>query len=105
MSGFRHSAQAPRPAALNRTMQAIVLIEVLKNFFALARLARTLQLFRQPIRTQERSMTLQFGQRQLVLELSESPFAWFHGQTGRMRLTSLSLLFVQFSVFARHPAA
>ena len=50
-------------------------------------------------------MKLQFGQKQLVLELCQSPFAWFHGQTGRMRLTSLSLLFVQFSVFARQPAA
>jgi hypothetical protein len=50
-------------------------------------------------------MTLQFGQRQLVLELSKSAFAWFHGQTGRMRLTSLSLLFVQLSVFARRQTA
>ena len=78
-------------------MQAIVLIEILKNFFAFARLARTLQ--------KVRSMTLQFGQHQRVLELSKSRAAWFHGQTGRMRLGHLSLLFVQFSVFARHPAA
>jgi len=49
-------------------------------------------------------MKLQFGKNQLVLELSASPFAWFHGQTERMSLTSLSLLFVQFSLFARHPA-
>lgn len=42
-------------------------------------------------------MKLQFGKNQLVLELSASPFAWFHGQTERMSLTSLSLLFVQFS--------
>ena len=42
-------------------------------------------------------MKLQFGQNQLVLELSNSPFAWFHGQTERMSLTSLSLMFVQFS--------
>ncbi|KVW97342.1 hypothetical protein ABW22_04375 [Thiobacillus denitrificans] len=54
--------------------------------------------------TQERIMKLQFGQNQLVLELSASPFAWFHGQTERMSLTSLSLLFVQFSLFARQPA-
>ncbi len=46
-------------------------------------------------------MKLQFGKNQLVLELSHSPFAWFHGQTERMSLTSLSLLFVQFSLFAR----
>ena len=50
-------------------------------------------------------MKLQFGTNQLVLELSNSLFAWFHGQTERMSLTSLSLLFVQFSVFARQPAA
>ncbi|MHB1051440.1 MAG: hypothetical protein ACYCZT_00010 [Thiobacillus sp.] len=49
-------------------------------------------------------MKLQFGQKQLVLELSPSPFAWFYGQTERMSLTSLSLLFVQFSLFARQPA-
>jgi hypothetical protein len=54
--------------------------------------------------TKERIMKLQFGQNQLVLELSNAPFAWFHGQTERMSLTSLSLLFVQFSVFARQPA-
>jgi hypothetical protein len=55
--------------------------------------------------TKERIMKLQFGQNQLVLELSASPFAWFHGQTERMSLTSLSLMFVQFSLFARQPAA
>lgn len=49
-------------------------------------------------------MKLQFGQKQLVLELSKTPFAWFRGHTERMRLTSLSLLFVQFSLFARQPA-
>lgn len=49
-------------------------------------------------------MKFQYGQKQLVLELSTSPFAWFQGQTERMRLTSLSLLFVQFSLFARQPA-
>ena len=46
-------------------------------------------------------MKLQFGQNQLVLELSSSPFAWFHGQTERMSLTSISVLFLQFSRFAR----
>jgi len=55
--------------------------------------------------TKEIIMKLQFGQSQLVLELSDSPFAWFHGETERMSLTSLSLLFVQFSLFARQPAA
>ena len=50
-------------------------------------------------------MKLQFGKSQLVLELCSAPFAWFHGQTERMSLTSLSLLFVQFSVFARQTAA
>lgn len=48
-------------------------------------------------------MKLQFGHRQLVLELSPSAFAWFHGHTQRMSLTSLSVLFVQFSFFARQP--
>jgi len=55
--------------------------------------------------TKEIIMKLQFGQNQLVLELSASPFAWFHGETERMSLTSLSLLFVQFSLFARQPTA
>lgn len=50
-------------------------------------------------------MKLQFGKKQLILELSTSPFAWFHGQTERMSLTSLSLLFVQLSLFARQPVA
>jgi len=50
-------------------------------------------------------MKVQIGKKQLVLELSKSPFAWFHGQTERMSLTSLSLMFVQFSVFARQTAA
>lgn len=50
-------------------------------------------------------MKLQFGQNQLVLEISKTPFAWFHGHTERMSLTSLSLMFVQFSLFARQPAA
>jgi hypothetical protein len=50
-------------------------------------------------------MKLQFGKNQLVLELSKSPFAWFHGQTERMSLTSLSLMFVQFSLFARQTVA
>jgi hypothetical protein len=57
-----------------------------------------------PTPNKERIMKLQFGQNQLVLELSASPFSWFHGETERMSLTSLSLLFVQFSVFARQPA-
>lgn len=48
-------------------------------------------------------MKLQLGQKQFVLELSTEPFAWFQGQTERMRLTSLSVLFVQFSLFARLP--
>lgn len=46
-------------------------------------------------------MKFQFGHSQLVIELCPSPFAWFHGHTQRMSLTSLSVLFVQFSFFAR----
>lgn len=49
-------------------------------------------------------MKLNFGQTQLVLALSSSPFDWFYGYTERMSLTSLSLLFVQFSLFARQPS-
>jgi hypothetical protein len=71
---------------------------------AIARLAQALQAFRQPS-PRNGIMKLQFGKKQLVLELSATPFAWFHGQTERMSLTSLSLLFVQFSLFARQPAA
>jgi len=67
-------------------------------------LAQALQVFRQQP-TKEHIMKLQFGQNQLVLELSSSPFAWYHGETERMSLTSLSLMFVQFSLFARQPAA
>ncbi len=48
-------------------------------------------------------MKFQFGDSQLVIELSPSAFAWFHGHTQRMSLTSLSILFVQFSLFARQP--
>jgi hypothetical protein len=55
-------------------------------------------------RNQERIMKLNFGQTQLVLALSSSPFDWFYGHTERMSLTSLSLLFVQFSLFARQPS-
>jgi hypothetical protein len=55
--------------------------------------------------TKENIMKLQFGKNQLVLELSKTPFAWFHGQTERMSLTSLSLMFVQFSLFARQTVA
>lgn len=49
-------------------------------------------------------MKLQFDKKQLVLEFCASPLAWFHGQTERMSLTSLSVLFVQFSLFARQSA-
>lgn len=48
-------------------------------------------------------MKLQFGKTQLVLEIGNAPFAWFHGQTERMSLTSMSVLFLQFSLFARQP--
>jgi hypothetical protein len=69
-----------------------------------ASVARLLRAIRQPPRA-ENIMKLQLGQKQLVLEFSKSPFAWFQGRTERMRLTSLSLLFVRFSVFARQPTA
>ncbi|MDT3705616.1 MAG: hypothetical protein ROZ09_02240 [Thiobacillus sp.] len=50
-------------------------------------------------------MKLQFDQKQLVLGFSKSPLTWFHSQTRHLRLTSLSLLFVQLSWFARQPSA
>jgi hypothetical protein len=50
----------------------------------------------------ENIMKLQFGSKQLVFGFGSSAFEWFHGHTQRMSLTSLSLLFIQFSVFARH---
>jgi hypothetical protein len=49
-------------------------------------------------------MKLQFGQNQLILELSKSPFAWYHGHTERMRLTSLSVA-VRAAFAVRTPAA
>ena len=49
-------------------------------------------------------MKFQFGNNQLVLQLSPAAFAWFHGHTQRMSLTSLSVLFLQISLFARQPA-
>lgn len=48
-------------------------------------------------------MKFQFGQNQLVIELSPSAFAWFHGHTQRMSLTSMTVLFVQISIFTRQP--
>lgn len=48
-------------------------------------------------------MKIQFGSSQLVIELSPSAFAWFHGHTQRMSLTSMTVLFVQVSFFARQP--
>ncbi len=44
-------------------------------------------------------MKVRFGKKMFMMELSSSPFAWFQGETERMRLFSLSLLFVQFSMF------
>lgn len=46
-------------------------------------------------------MRVRLGNNLLVLEASKSLFAWFQGETQRMRLTSFSLLFVQLSYFAQ----
>ena len=46
-------------------------------------------------------MKLRFGKQMFMMQLSTRPFAWFQGETERMRLISLSLLFVQFSMFGR----
>ena len=51
----------------------------------------------------EHIMKFQFGHSQLVVELSPSAFAWFHGHTQRMSLTSMTVLCVQVSFFARQP--
>jgi hypothetical protein len=67
-------------------------------------MAQALHVIRHPTFIQERIMKVNFGQTQLVLALSSSPFGWFYGHTERMSLTSLSLLFVQFSLFARQPS-
>ncbi|HYP67417.1 MAG TPA: hypothetical protein VEP67_04095 [Thiobacillaceae bacterium] len=44
-------------------------------------------------------MKLRLGKNLFMMELSSQPFAWFQGETERMRLISLSLLFIQFSMF------
>jgi hypothetical protein len=67
-------------------------------------MAQALQQYGQAnLSNKETIMKLQFGKTQLVLEFGNSAFAWFHGQTERMSLTSLSILFLQFSLFARQP--
>ncbi len=50
-------------------------------------------------------MRVRLGNNLLVLEASKSLFAWFQGETQRMRLTSFSLMFVQLSVFAHRAPA
>jgi hypothetical protein len=45
-------------------------------------------------------MKVRIGNNMYAMELSSRPFSWFQGETERMRLFSLSLLFVQFSYFA-----
>jgi hypothetical protein len=103
LTDFRPFTAQRQPASSAIFIQAIVLIVIFWNPSSTYRLAQALHIFRQTL-SQEHIMKLQFGKNQLVLELSKSPFAWFYGQTERMSLTSLSLLFVQFSLFARHPA-
>ena len=44
-------------------------------------------------------MKVRFGKNLFMMELTSRPFAWFQGETERMRLLSLSFLFVQFSLF------
>jgi hypothetical protein len=45
-------------------------------------------------------MTLHLGKTLCILESTSSAFAWFHGETQRMQLISLSLFFLQISLFA-----
>jgi hypothetical protein len=101
---FRQVAVPIQVTFFGTRSQCIVLLAFFCACARPIRVAQALQVFRQPTPIKEHIMKLQFGQNQLVLELSHSPFAWFHGQTERMSLTSLSLLFVQFSLFARQPA-
>jgi hypothetical protein len=53
-----------------------------------------------PTLRKEAIMKILIGKNMYAMELSAKPFAWFQGETERMRLFSLSLLFVQFSMFA-----
>ena len=48
-------------------------------------------------------MKLQFGNTHVVFELCDTPWNFYHGSTYRMTLTSISLLFVQVSVFTQQP--
>lgn len=50
-------------------------------------------------------MRVRLGNNLLVLEMNKSLFAWFQGETQRMRLTSLCLMFIQLSVFAQRAPA
>ena len=102
---FRQIACPVQVTLFGTRLQHLVLLTLFCTRPISVRVAQALQVFRQPTPIKEHIMKLQFGQNQLVLELSHTPFAWFHGQTERMSLTSLSLLFVQFSLFARQPAA
>lgn len=104
MTVFRQTDPCSASRTSGHYLQHIVLFDLSFATRPHIRVAQALQVFRQPHLSKERIMKLQFGKSQLVLELSTSPFAWFHGQTERMSLTSLSLLFVQFSLFARQTA-
>ena len=46
-------------------------------------------------------MKFHIGNNLFVLDFSSQPFSWFQGETERMSLTSVSVLFLQFSLFAR----
>jgi hypothetical protein len=54
---------------------------------------------------EEKIMRVHVGSNLLVLEMNKSLFAWFQGETERMRLTSMCLMFVQLSVFAQRSPA
>ena len=46
-------------------------------------------------------MKLNIGKNLFVMDFSSQAFSWFQGETERMSLTSISVLFLQFSFFAR----
>jgi hypothetical protein len=58
-----------------------------------------------PASGKETIMKVRFGKNLLMMELSSRPFAWFQGETERMRLSSLCFLFIQFSLFGRRLCA
>ncbi len=60
-----------------------------------------LHYFRHEQLIQETVMKFHIGKNLFVMDFSSEAFSWFQGETERMSLTSISVLFLQFSLFAR----